>query len=65
MTLKRFWQDPYQTRLDTCVTGVYGEHVTLAETIFYAFSGGQESDAGTIGGWQVLRTVRHRRKVSG
>lgn len=51
---KRFWQDPYQSRLETRIAGVSGNDVTLAETIFYAFSGGQESDAGTIGGRRVL-----------
>ncbi|MEW5827804.1 MAG: alanyl-tRNA editing protein [Chloroflexota bacterium] len=54
MTLKRFWLDPYLTYLDTRITSVNGEAVTVAETIFYAFSGGQESDAGTIGGVPVL-----------
>ena len=54
MTNKVFWQDPYRTRLDTTVTGVNGSEVTLAETIFYAFSGGQESDSGSIGGCPVL-----------
>lgn len=54
MTRKVFWEDPYLTRLDTRITGVDGPAVTVAETIFFAFSGGQESDAGTIGGWKVI-----------
>lgn len=54
MLRKIFWEDPYLTRLDTRVTTVAGDAVTLAETIFYAFSGGQESDAGAIGGHPVL-----------
>ncbi|MBL8164192.1 MAG: alanyl-tRNA editing protein [Anaerolineae bacterium] len=54
MTVKQFWQDPYQTLLETHVDQVDGDAITLAETIFYAFSGGQESDAGTIGGHPVL-----------
>jgi Ser-tRNA(Ala) deacylase AlaX len=54
MTKKRFWDDPYLTLLDTQITSVSGDDVTAAETIFYAFSGGQESDAGTIGGQRVL-----------
>ena len=48
MTEKIFWQDPYQTQLDTRITSVNGNTLTVAETIFYAFAGGQESDAGTI-----------------
>lgn len=54
MTRKIFWDDPYQTQLDTHVTGVQQDDVTVAETILYAFSGGQESDAGSIGGHPVL-----------
>jgi Ser-tRNA(Ala) deacylase AlaX len=54
MTAKLFWDDPYLTQLDTIVTSVDGDSVTLAETIFFAESGGQESDEGTIGGIPVL-----------
>ncbi|HEY5506430.1 MAG TPA: alanyl-tRNA editing protein [Coriobacteriia bacterium] len=54
MTTKLFWDDPYLTGMDTTVTGVDGDTVTLAETIFFAESGGQESDEGTIGGIPVL-----------
>jgi Ser-tRNA(Ala) deacylase AlaX len=54
MTRKVFWENPYQTQLDTHITSVNGDAVTVAETIFYAFSGGQESDTGTIGGFPVL-----------
>jgi Ser-tRNA(Ala) deacylase AlaX len=54
MTRKVFWDDPYRTTLDTRVAGVNGNDITLAETIFYALSGGQESDHGTIGGRPVL-----------
>ena len=49
MVKKIFWQDPYLTELNTTVHSVAGNQVTLNETIFYAFSGGQESDAGSIG----------------
>lgn len=55
MTQKVFWQDPYLTHLDTHITSVSGDDVTVAETIFYAFAGGQESDAGTLGGYVVLQ----------
>ncbi|MEM9950143.1 MAG: alanyl-tRNA editing protein [Chloroflexota bacterium] len=55
MTVKKiFWQDPYQTQVDTIVMSVNGNHITLAETIFYAFAGGQERDYGTIAGYPVL-----------
>lgn len=55
MTHKMFWHDPYLTHLDTHVTTVNGADIAVAATIFYAFAGGQESDAGTIGGYPVLR----------
>lgn len=54
MVRKVFWQDPYLDTLDTRVASVDGERLTLEATIFYAFSGGQESDAGSIGGQPVL-----------
>jgi Ser-tRNA(Ala) deacylase AlaX len=54
-----FWTDPYQTTLESQVVTVDGPHVTLDETIFFAESGGQESDAGTIGGIPV-RTAENR-----
>lgn len=53
MADKIFWENPYQTHLETEIASVSDELVTLKETIFYAFSGGQESDSGTIGGFPV------------
>jgi len=63
MTLKRFWSDPYLTRLDTVIVTVDGPDETVAETIFYAFAGGQESDAGTIGGRPVLGARKDGREI--
>jgi Ser-tRNA(Ala) deacylase AlaX len=54
MTHKAFWTDPYATRHDTVVASVAGADVTLDSTIFFAFSGGQESDRGSVGGHAVL-----------
>jgi len=54
MTRKLFWQDPYRTRLNTRVVAVDNDRIRLAETIFFAFSGGQESDHGTVAGHPVL-----------
>jgi Ser-tRNA(Ala) deacylase AlaX len=48
MTRKLFWENPYQTELTTTITSLMENDLTLAETILYAFSGGQEGDAGTI-----------------
>lgn len=54
MTKKIFWVDPYQTSLNTTVTSVKGSEITVDSTILFAFSGGQESDHGTIAGYPVL-----------
>ena len=55
---KIFWDDPYKTSHITTITGVDGAQVTLNETIFYAFSGGQQSDRGSIGGYEVLKAEK-------
>jgi Ser-tRNA(Ala) deacylase AlaX len=54
MTARRFWSDPYQTRLVTSITHVNQQDVRVAESIFFAESGGQESDHGSIAMKQVL-----------
>ncbi len=40
-----------------------GNKITVAETIFYAFSGGQESDSGTIGGYKVLEAKKDGKEI--
>jgi Ser-tRNA(Ala) deacylase AlaX len=57
VTVRHFWIDPYATCLDAVVTAVRGGEIELDRTIFFAFSGGQESDAGTIGG-RMVREAR-------
>jgi Ser-tRNA(Ala) deacylase AlaX len=42
---------------------VDGNDVTVAETIFYAFSGGQESDRGTFGGHQVTQARKDGKEI--
>ncbi len=54
MTEKAFWSNPYASRHATVVASVNQAEVTLHSTIFFAFSGGQESDCGTIGGYPVI-----------
>ena len=58
---KVFWEDPYCTELTAKVTSVEGDVLTLDRTIFFAVSGGQDSDAGTIGG----HSVKEARKDDG
>lgn len=63
MTRKLFWDTPYLTQIDTTVTSVNGADITVAETIFYAFSGGQESDAGTIGSFPVMQACKEGKDI--
>jgi Ser-tRNA(Ala) deacylase AlaX len=63
MTQKLFWDDPYLTRLDTHVTGITDNDITVERTIFFASSGGQESDQGTIGGKRVLQAQKVGREI--
>lgn len=54
MTIKSFWVDPYAISHRTQVKSVAGNDIELTSTIFFAFSGGQESDKGSIGGYPVI-----------
>lgn len=64
MSVKKFfWANPYQTELQTKVSSVDGNKVTLEETIFFAFSGGQESDHGSIGGYEVLEAKKVGKEI--
>jgi alanyl-tRNA synthetase len=63
MTEKILWRDPYQTSLQTSVSVVDGPEVQLKETIFYAQSGGQESDQGSIAGHTVLRAEKRDKDI--
>jgi Ser-tRNA(Ala) deacylase AlaX len=58
MTIKQFWIDPYQQLQSTTISSVDGPRVTVASTIFFAFSGGQESDRGTIATYPVLLAAK-------
>lgn len=63
MTRKIFWKDPYLTELQTVVMSVKDNDITVAETIFFAFSGGQESDYGTIGNHRVLEARTEGKEI--
>jgi alanyl-tRNA synthetase len=58
MTSKLFWHNPYQTECTATVTSIEERKVRVDQTIFYAFSGGQQSDEGTIGGVKVISAVK-------
>jgi Ser-tRNA(Ala) deacylase AlaX len=63
MTKKLFWEDPYLTHLETRVTSVQDSDITVEKTIFFAFSGGQESDEGTIGNHRVLQARTEGKEI--
>lgn len=54
MSRKLYWDEPYCVAVESSVVAVGGDELSLRETIIYAFSGGQESDRGSIGGLTVL-----------
>jgi Ser-tRNA(Ala) deacylase AlaX len=54
MVKKEFWINPYATNLKATIVAARGADIRLDATIFFAFSGGQESDYGTIGGYPVV-----------
>ena len=60
---KVFWDDPYQTELQTTVTAVNENIIMLKETIAYAFSGGQQSDDGTINGFKILKAEKVGKEI--
>lgn len=62
-TEKIFWQDPYLTELTAQVTGVVGREITVDRTIAYAFSGGQESDHGTINNHEIIRAEKQNKQI--
>lgn len=63
MTIKIFWKDPYLTQLETHITSVKDDDITVEQTIFYAFSGGQESDYGTIGNNRVIEARKEGKEI--
>ncbi len=47
-TLKRFDEDAYRTECGATVVAVHPEGIALDQTVFYARSGGQAGDTGTL-----------------
>lgn len=60
---KIFWEDPYLTKLDATILQVNGNQVIVDQTIFYAFSGGQESDHGNFSDKRVLEARKEGRQI--
>jgi Ser-tRNA(Ala) deacylase AlaX len=60
---KIFWENPYLSEIEAKVTSINSNMITLDQTIFFAFSGGQQSDSGTIGGFQVIETRKEGKEI--
>lgn len=60
---KIFWDNPYLTELVCKVTRVDDNVITLDQTIIYSFSGGQQSDSGTIGGFEVIEAKTEGKEI--
>lgn len=63
-TRKLFWEDPYLKECNSKITKIEDGKIYLDQTIFYAFSGGQESDSGKIAGSQVIEAKKEGEDIS-
>lgn len=62
-TIKKFWEDPYLTELQTKIKTIDNNIITLEETIVYAFSGGQASDEGKINDYPILLAQKADKEI--
>jgi alanyl-tRNA synthetase len=60
---KIFWEDPYLAELPARVTSVTGAVITVDKTIAFAFSGGQESDRGTMNGYEIIKAEKDGKQI--
>lgn len=60
---KVFWENPYMTEVEAKVMSVDGNVVTLDQTIAFAFSGGQQSDSGTIDGFEIMEARKYGKEI--
>lgn len=62
---KLFWVDPYLTETQAIIITINEDKITLDQTVAYAVSGGQDSDSGTIGGYEILAAEKLADLVQG
>ena len=64
MSVKKvFWENPYMSEIEAIVMNVDGNIVTLDQTIAFAFSGGQQSDSGTINGFKITDAKKEGNEI--
>lgn len=63
-TKRLFWQDPYQTECEAQITKIENNKIYLDQTVFFAFSGGQISDQGTINEVKVTNATDEGEEIS-
>ncbi|MCK4319026.1 alanyl-tRNA editing protein [Candidatus Micrarchaeota archaeon] len=63
MVEKLFREKPYLEETEAKVTSVNGNRITLDKTIFFAFTGGQASDSGIIGGIPVAEAKAQEKEI--
>jgi Ser-tRNA(Ala) deacylase AlaX len=62
-TERLFYQDPYLKEAEAKVLNINGKEVVLDRTLFFAFSGGQASDRGTINDIPIADVEKRNHKI--
>jgi len=62
-TERLFYQDPYMKEAQAKVIEINGKEVILDKTLFFAFSGGQASDRGTINEIPLVEVKKANHKI--
>lgn len=60
---KLFWKDPYLCTIETKIKSVNANVITVDRTIAYAFAGGQQSDSGSIGEYDILNAQKEGAEI--
>ena len=62
-TERLFYQDPYLKEAEATVENINGKEIVLDKTLFFAFSGGQASDLGTINKIHLVDVKKENNKM--
>jgi len=61
---KLFWENPYLTEVKAKITKQEADVIRLDKTIVFPFSGGQQSDSGTINGIEIIEARKEGKEIS-